>query len=224
MKEVKHWNRSPEGLWDLHPWRWRSKLSCAWPWATWSKRIWFALQDGPGDLWRTPPTYMIIWSYLATCFSGTKKLVSLYLTLSSTASDPDVRDTVINITMYMLKFTIDIHVFLSLLFSILERLRYLLFSMHWAFPLLFCFLHLSDLVVNSTQNRMTWGNQENMRQDKDYLEKKCTISPFWQWAPVTYAVKQLVNRQCCAGRLCILHLGISSGKGWKEQEAADAGV
>jgi len=55
-------------------------------------------------------------------------------------------ETVINITMYMLKFiTIDIHCFLALLFSILERLTYLLLSMHWAFPQLFRFLHLSAI-------------------------------------------------------------------------------
>ena len=78
---------------------------------------------------------------LLTLFQRYQKLVSLCLSPSSTASDPDVGDTVINITMYMLKvITIS---FYHSFFSILERLRYLLLSMHWAFPLLFCFLHLA---------------------------------------------------------------------------------
>lgn len=222
MKEVKHWNMSPEGLWDLHPWRWRSKLSCAWPWATWSKRIWFALQDGPGDLWRTPPTYMIIWSYLATCFSGTKKLVSLpHPILNSKWSRREIYSN----KYYNVHVKIHHHRHSCLSIApFFHSWKTEIFAFQYALGISSAFLHLSDLVVNSTQNRMTWGNQANMRQDKDYLEKKCTISPFWQWAPVTYAARQLVNRQCCAGLLCILHLGISSGKGWKEQEAAGAGV
>lgn len=73
FREVKHWNRSPEGWLDFHPWR-CSKLFCAWPWATWSDGTQAGQQDGLGDLCKSPPTYMILWSHLATsCFSGAKR-------------------------------------------------------------------------------------------------------------------------------------------------------
>lgn len=73
FREVKHWNRSPEGWLDFHPWR-CSKLFCAWPWATWSDGTQAGQQDGLGDLCKSPPTYTILWSHLATsCFSGAKR-------------------------------------------------------------------------------------------------------------------------------------------------------
>lgn len=156
--------------------------NCAWPWATWSNGTRFGQQDGPGNFWRLLPNDMILWSCLATSVSVVPKTgVSLPHPLLSNKWYRHGRH-MIYITIYILKFiTIYIHFFLLLFFFLHSWKTDICFSVHTGHFLCSSdFALLSDLAVNSTQNRMTWENQENLRiQNKDYLEwKKGMISHF----------------------------------------------
>lgn len=58
----------------------------------------------------------------------------------------------------------------------LGRVEYLLLSMHWAFPLLFCFLHLLVIYLPTAHKTGLEKNQENTRKRTRTTQRKKSIT------------------------------------------------